>query len=205
MSQATWDLVKGIFKKKRKAEDEPSDEERWFRVWDALFPEAQRPPTAYYEESHMHSAYQARALEVFDCLLTNEPQLAPVRSHRDYIIAALRRALDVAGQGTQLDQEVDDQFMISPPPPHAPLPSRNAQDRALDTNQRNISEPGIPDATNPYAGLSSHLEQPRYPDRELIDDVALYGLSDPTYTDMNFIANECDDTLYLDPREFGSL
>ncbi|KAI1473584.1 hypothetical protein F4774DRAFT_423137 [Daldinia eschscholtzii] len=52
MSQATWDLVKGIFKKKRKAEDEPSDEERWFRVWDALFPEAQRPPTACESVNH---------------------------------------------------------------------------------------------------------------------------------------------------------
>lgn len=46
MSQATWDRVKDIFKRRRKSQGEPSDEERWFLAWDALFPEAQRPPTA---------------------------------------------------------------------------------------------------------------------------------------------------------------
>ncbi|KAI1469791.1 uncharacterized protein F4812DRAFT_303280 [Daldinia caldariorum] len=208
ISQATWDKVKGILKRKRKAQDEPSDEERWFRVWDVLFPEMHRPPTAYFEEPQMHSTYPARALEVFDFLLTNQPELASVRSHRDDILKALRHALDVAGQGTQLNQEVGDQVMISPQPPPSsqdPLLNSNAQHRSLDTYQIAISEPHIPDEINEFTGLSNPLEEMGYPDDVPIDNVALYGVSSSIYPEVGVTADEYDDGPYGNPLNLGNL
>ncbi|KAI1801378.1 hypothetical protein F4811DRAFT_555886 [Daldinia bambusicola] len=207
ISQATWDKVKGILKRRRKAQGEPSDEERWFRVWDVLFPEVQRPPTAYFEESQMHSAYQARALEVFDILLTNQPELAPVRDHRDHIMEALRHALNVAGQGPQLDQEVGDQIIISPPPPsqQSPLLNSNARGQSLYTDQIAISEPRMPDTTNVFTDLSNHLEGMRYSDGVPIDDVALYGISGSIYLDVDNIIDDIEyNGLYVDPFDLGN-
>ncbi|KAI2784942.1 hypothetical protein F4815DRAFT_454800 [Daldinia loculata] len=204
MSQATWDRVKDIFKRRRKSQGEPSDEERWFLAWDALFPEAQRPPTAYYEEPQIQDAYQSRVLEVFDFLLADRPQLAPTRNHRDDLMEALRHALNVAGQGTRLNQEVGEPIMTSPSV-QGPLPNTSAQDQMPDINQTNILEPDRPDTTNAYIDVSSHFEEPRYQDSEPIDNSDLFGVSGSTYPDMGVTGDDyADDGLYLDLPEYGN-
>ncbi|KAI1661141.1 hypothetical protein F4813DRAFT_346593 [Daldinia decipiens] len=200
ISQAIWDRVRDIFKRRRKSQDEPSDEERWFLVWDALFPEAQRPPTAYYEEPHIHDAYQSRVLEVFDFLLADRPQLAPARSHRDDLMEALRHALDVAGRGTRSDQEVGESIMTSPLA-QGPLPNTSAPDRMPDIHQTNILEPCEPDTTNAYIDMSSHVEEPRHQVSEPIDNLDLFGVFGSTYPSMGVTGDDYVDELFLDLLE----
>ncbi|KAI0849083.1 hypothetical protein F5Y00DRAFT_269715 [Daldinia vernicosa] len=203
MSQAMWDRVKDIFKRRRKSQGEPSDEERWFLAWDALFPEVERPPTAYYEEPHTHNAYQSRVLEVFDFLLADRPQLAPARNHRDDLMEALRHALNVAGQGSRSDQGANGPIVASPLV-QEPLPNTSAQDRMPNINQTDISEPRRLDTANTYIDVPSRFEGPRNQDSEPIDNLDLFGVSGSSYPEMVVTGDGYVEGLYSDFSEYGN-
>ncbi|KAI0135769.1 hypothetical protein F4814DRAFT_402467 [Daldinia grandis] len=204
MSQATWDEINDIFKRRRKSQSELSDEERWFLTWDTLFPGAQRPLTAYYEEPQTHNAYQYRVLEVFDCLLADRPQLAPARNYRDDLMDALRHALNVASQGARSDQEVGGPIAISPSV-QGPSPNATAQDWMPGINQASILEPHRPDETDTRIDVPSQFEELRHQYNELIDNSDLFDVSGSTYPRIVATGDDhIDDELHSDFLEYGN-
>ncbi|KAI8960106.1 hypothetical protein F5Y11DRAFT_331059 [Daldinia sp. FL1419] len=184
MSQDIWDKVKDIFKKRRKTQGEPSDEERWFQAWDVLFPGVERPPTAYFEEPQIHSAYQSRVLEIFRYLVAEQPQLAPARPCADDLMGALTHALNVAGQGAEPDQEVGDPIIISPLE-EAPIPSTQVRERAPDINHASYIEPRPTTPANVHLGSFSQVEEPRDHYDGFTDDPDLFAVFSLDYPAVN--------------------
>ncbi|KAI1414523.1 hypothetical protein F5Y13DRAFT_197512 [Hypoxylon sp. FL1857] len=135
MSQETWDEVKRVFKRDRKGQTGPSDEERWFLAWEALFPGKPRPPSAYYEEQQEQIPYPLlfiRIQEIFDASLSDLPQIDPTL--RNEIMRRLGSAIDAANRS--VPSELDS---IDPNAPLAsvqvPTLSNGVQGRAVGIDQ----------------------------------------------------------------------
>ncbi|KAI1104907.1 hypothetical protein F4804DRAFT_305818 [Jackrogersella minutella] len=179
MSQQAWEGVTAAFRRSRGNNNNPSDEERWFRAWDSLFPEVDRPPSPYYEQHY--PLIFTRTQEIFEAGLPSLPLIAQNPSLRDAVVALLRGAIDAATQSTPFELEAND---ISPSLPPVPVPTSNTNldDHVLDEIQASYMDVN-PHSSNQSAShrLLGSAEQ------------SGYAGNDPSNYDLSFLSWLNDD------------
>ncbi|KAI0833077.1 hypothetical protein F5Y06DRAFT_280764 [Hypoxylon sp. FL0890] len=152
MSQETWDEVKKIFKRDRRGQTGPTDEERWFLAWEALFPGKPRPPSAYYDEQLEHIFYPVvfvRIQEIFGASLSDMPQIDPTL--HEELMGRLGNAIDAANRSAPSELEAID---LNAPLASVQVPTlSNAQNHTIGIEQLSHIEAN---SSNPTAVEPTH-------------------------------------------------
>ncbi|KAI1135678.1 hypothetical protein F5Y05DRAFT_416019 [Hypoxylon sp. FL0543] len=145
MSQEKWDEVKSIFKRGRRGQSGPTDEERWFLAWEALFPGNPRPPSAYYEEQDAQIPYPIvfiRTEEIYRASLSDMPQIDPTL--REELMRRLGDAFNAASRSIPSDLEtIDPSAPIAPV--QVPIFSNGSQNDTIGISQTSHIDPSLPD------------------------------------------------------------
>ncbi|OTA85475.1 hypothetical protein M434DRAFT_36156 [Hypoxylon sp. CO27-5] len=147
MSQETWDEVKKIFKRDRRGQTGPTDEERWFLAWEAMFPGRPRPPSAYYEEQSESVVYPVVLINAQEIFAARLSDLVQDHNLRNEIIRILGESIDAANRIAPSDlQAIDPDAPLAPV--QVPTLSNGTQGHAVGIDQPSYVEPNSPEPTN---------------------------------------------------------
>ncbi|KAI0883259.1 uncharacterized protein GGS22DRAFT_195450 [Annulohypoxylon maeteangense] len=185
MSQQIWNDLQQAFKRNRRGHDNPSDEERWFRAWDVLFPGRDRPATPYYEKPPLPLVF-TQIQGVFEASINTIPEMAQDSDLRDRIMGLLTSAIDTATQSAPLEFEA-----IGPNTDLLPVPVPMLR----DTNTNYLSNLG----TNPHGPISMIDWDPLPPvngSGSLENDLFSEGIFN-----MNTAFDEDDTNVYVDAED----